>query len=997
MIEQWMKELENPGTAYRSTPFWSFNDNLEPEELREQIRAMKEAGIGGFIMHARGGLLTPYMDDAWMNCIGACIDEAEKQDMHAWFYDEKGWPSGFGGGAVAAADPVYHLRWLCCEECPEGNPLSLPEDGEAVLGYYAVGQDGEAACLGENPAASPGCQIYAVYTRTTAYYVDVLNPACVKAFIASTYDRYYERFADDFQKAAKGFFTDEPQFSREIPWSTVFPEEFRRDTGEEVAEGLINLFLPCRGYERFRYAYYRMASRLYADSFGRQVYEWCENHHCQLTGHAMLEDSMDVQMRGTAGVMPLYPHMQQPGIDWLGRCLPSPVTPLQAGSVAAQTGRPFVLSEMFAKTGWDATPQDLKWVAEWQYIYGVNKMCQHLEGYSIRGNRKRDYPPSMFTQLPWFPEYRRFNDYFARLGKLLSDGEERPDLLLLHPMRSAWIAYDGGWKCPPVEKLDEAFFQTVGDLCHRQLCFHLGDEGILREMGKVEKNRLRVGKMSYGMVLLPSMISLEASTLELLLQAAEAGIPLVSLGAFPEMVEGEKSLELKRLRMQTQFPAPDELDRLLASYGFNRVTARHKDNSRATEIAAAIRHFKSHTAYVLMNSRRHEPADIHLQLRDPRPLVLLNLDNLQLTAADSTATQEGRELFLHFGPAQTMVLIAAEDLTAKAPVKLPEQILPLKEEWRVSAMTDNALTLDKCCYQLAGDTNWRPETEVCELMEQLVARRYEGGLRMCFRFEIREMPDPAALRLVCESVEKREIWINGILFDGKPDGWFVDKSFRTLPAGRLFREGINEIEISTRFHQTEDFYRAYDNKADRMEVEKNMRTYDTELESLYVIGPFGVYSNGTFIQGEKNSLFSDGPFYIGAKPQIVRQGSLTEQGFLCFSGSLTLEQTVVWDGVPVRIELAPPYAAVLRLTVNGQEAGEWLWDVGPLDVTPYLRRGENRIAITLVSGNRNLLGPFHMKDGECYQVEPDSFSRSFMGDGWREGYSFVKFGLRELS
>lgn len=41
--------------AFRALPFWSWNDRLEPDRLREQIRQMKDQGIGGFFMHARGG------------------------------------------------------------------------------------------------------------------------------------------------------------------------------------------------------------------------------------------------------------------------------------------------------------------------------------------------------------------------------------------------------------------------------------------------------------------------------------------------------------------------------------------------------------------------------------------------------------------------------------------------------------------------------------------------------------------------------------------------------------------------------------------------------------------------------------------------------------------------------------------------------------------------------------------------------------------------------
>ena len=59
-------DLTNPPAQYRPIPFWSWNDKLDPEELRRQIREMKKAGLGGFFMHARGGLQTAYLSDEWM-------------------------------------------------------------------------------------------------------------------------------------------------------------------------------------------------------------------------------------------------------------------------------------------------------------------------------------------------------------------------------------------------------------------------------------------------------------------------------------------------------------------------------------------------------------------------------------------------------------------------------------------------------------------------------------------------------------------------------------------------------------------------------------------------------------------------------------------------------------------------------------------------------------------------------------------------------------------
>ena len=96
------KKLENPSNEYRALPFWSWNDKLDPKELKWQINEMHDKGIGGFFMHARGGLKTRYMDDEWMECIRTSAEEAEQLGMEAWLYDEEGWPSGFAGGRVTA-------------------------------------------------------------------------------------------------------------------------------------------------------------------------------------------------------------------------------------------------------------------------------------------------------------------------------------------------------------------------------------------------------------------------------------------------------------------------------------------------------------------------------------------------------------------------------------------------------------------------------------------------------------------------------------------------------------------------------------------------------------------------------------------------------------------------------------------------------------------------------------------------------------------------------
>ena len=73
--------FRRPGSEWRGAPFWSWNDDLDPREIRWQVREMKRGGLGGFFMHSRSGLITPYLGDRWMECIAAAVDEARKQRM----------------------------------------------------------------------------------------------------------------------------------------------------------------------------------------------------------------------------------------------------------------------------------------------------------------------------------------------------------------------------------------------------------------------------------------------------------------------------------------------------------------------------------------------------------------------------------------------------------------------------------------------------------------------------------------------------------------------------------------------------------------------------------------------------------------------------------------------------------------------------------------------------------------------------------------------------
>ncbi len=86
---------------------------------------------------------------------------------------------------------------------------------------------------------------------------------------------------------------------------------------------------------------------------------------------------------------------------------------------------------------------------------------------------------------------------------------------------------------------------------------------------------------------------------------------------------------------------------------------------------------------------------------------------------------------------------------------------------------------------------------------------------------------------------------------------------------------------------------------------------------------------------------------------------------------------------------------VRKVWVNGKEAGHIIWRPYELDLTEYVRQGENTIGIELVNSLHNVLGPHHDVRGEVVPfVGPDSFEDP---DNWVDTYYFRPFGIKGVN
>lgn len=531
-----MQDWKSIDHQWRPAPFWSWNDKLQEGELRRQIREMADKGWGGYFMHSRVGLVTGYLSEDWMNLVKACVDEAKATGTWAWLYDEDKWPSGFAGGEVPESDPAFRVKWLVLRKASE-----VPYEDEVLMEVIDHGIQ-YAICRRVSPLDS-------LWFNGTSY-VDLMNPEAVRFFIQCTHERYKQAVGKHFGKEIPGIFTDEPAYTypiREpfVPWSDHLPDYFRSLKGYDIAGKVDHLFFERGDYQRTRFDFYDSATRLFRDSFTKQDDEWCENNGLLMTGHFMAEDNLQSQTTWIGAAMPHYAYMHWPGIDKLGRHIEQIATVKQLSSAVEQLGKERAFCEVFGCIGQHSSFPERKWIADWEAVLGIGFVNHHLSLYSMRGERKRDYPANLFYQQPWWEDERGFADYVARLSRAATEGRRDVNILIIHPIASFWAEYSPLHarvrNMPELAAYDQPFQTLSRRLCEEKLDYHYGDEILIEENGSTVGDQFRIGQHSYGVVVVPPSLTLRANTWKLLQEFAESGGKLVFVRPTPSLSDASQN------------------------------------------------------------------------------------------------------------------------------------------------------------------------------------------------------------------------------------------------------------------------------------------------------------------------------------------------------------------------------------------------------------------------------------------------------------------------
>jgi len=973
------KLLRNPPKKYRPAPFWSWNEKLDVEETKKQIRQMNEAGLGGFFMHARGGLQTEYLSDEWFDNISASLEEGEKLDMLAWGYDENGWPSGFGGGKVNGLGLKYQQKYLRCIE------VDTPAEDEFTISNVQIDD-----------------KIYHCYFDVNPFYVDTLNGEVIGEFLKSTHEKYREKLGANFKKM-KGFFTDEPQASRNgFPWSFNLEKEYERIYGEPIREHLPKLFYRIDGFEEFRFRYWQLVRDLFTDSFMGVIGKWCKENGSELTGHAVLEEDYYEHILVNGCCMPSYEFMDIPGMDHLCRGMPSVQTEMQLTSVCNQLGKKQILSETFAACGWNVSFEDMRRLYEHQMVHGVNLLCQHLEGYSLRGIRKRDYPASLFRHQPWWKDCKIFNDMVSRIGMLLTEGEVNFNILVLHTIESGWLLTDNRAETDDYAKKMTGVMNALEDA---QLQYHLGESRIIKRYGSVQNGKFNIGTQSYSVVIVPPAICLDENTFNMLLEFKAQGGTVIFTEEIPEYLNGIKTDKVIDFAGECIITNSENIAENIPE-NCRLISLEIADQSQREFIRTTVRCFKKSrmTMYYLCN------------FSDKENDVTVNVKGKSARIFDALSGEIKSAYFENYGdnlkisgkiPSNSSLIYfvyETEEFAPTKPLNNQNKIFisdKLKGEWQVLNADNNSLTLDFCDLIVNGEMI-AENMPISDVQEKLCSYGKAVNAKIIFRVNIKELSFNTC-ELMLETPEIFDIFVNGSKVEKTITGFCHDACFKTVDIYKYLKKGENEICLCCTFEQSETVYNLL-NGIKFFESRKNSLTYDMEIEAVYLKGDFGVYTDNDFKFIERDAVKTKGGFYLDEAPKTVKDGSLETQGYPFFAGSITLCKKVVLSENEAKnavIDFEKLLSIITDVSVNGVNAGKIMWKPYSIDISNFAREGENEIKITLTGSLRNLLGPFHLKEGETHTALPFYFFHKTniwgwgngMNPKWTDDYSFVQNGV----
>ena len=1029
-----MDLFQNPTVEYRGMPFWSWNCKLKKGTIEEQLKLFKEMGFGGVVIHPRDGLDTEYLGDEFMDMVKYTVERCREKGLIVWIYDDDRFPSGAADGLVTQ-NPHFRARQLRLtkERLSEEYCVSQMDFEEAIdagrvpRGYYCTAfsielADGKLSGYRRlhtedevEDARKNNENLWFAYLELQEEaewfqgltYSDTMNPEAVDKFIEVTHERYKNVLGEDFGTVAPAIFTDEPRIGKQneisyaesgedvwIPYTDYLAKCYLAKYGEDILDTLPEYVWDRQdGDLHYRYLYRDMTTECFSTAFMDKICAWCKENGVLMTGHILGEESLRSQTMFVGDAMRTYKNMDIPGVDILidGRELS---TVKQAASVAAQYGREAVMSELYGVTNWDCTFKTYKLQGDWQAALGITIRIPHLSHMSLEGEAKRDWPGSIFYQAPWYREFSYLEDHFARLNTVLTRGRRMTKIAVVHPVESMWVV------CGPEDlngekkkKLNRDFADLTAWLLYNTLDFDYLSEMLLPNLCEAYcressvESQLMVGQSTYDLVIVPNMLTIRDTTLDILECFVAKGGKVVFMGDIPQLVYGSGSNRPARFAEQC-ICIPNEKEYLLdVTEPLRDVKIQNIDGTVADNLFYQLREdgecrwlFVSHVNKVDAAEREN----YIISIKGEYTPTLFDTMNGELMWV-AFRVQDGWTEFEWKCYSEDSVLLRLDtvmihsitmeemdiemDVSEKCDIKVPNHkiVQKLEDITSFNRIESNVLLLDYAHYSVDG-------SEIQECEEIL---RVDNHIRARLGFTLRNGRDrqpwateekethkvtlhyeidseiEVPVQLGIENPQKCCIFLNEVKADNTAVEWFVDKSIKVIWLPPL-RKGQNELRIEIPYNQK------------------------TMLENMYLLGDFDVRLDG------RKAVITE-------KCNKLNFGDITKQGMPFYTGNLEyVFEVEIKKCAEYFIRISAFSSPVLGVSVDDNARGLIAYtphrlSLGELDC------GRHTIKVILFGNRFNAFGMLHNANENYVWYGNGSYRTT--GEDWTDDYMLRPVGI----
>ncbi|MEI6603686.1 MAG: glycosyl hydrolase [Verrucomicrobiota bacterium] len=390
-----------------------------------------------------------------------------------------------------------------------------------------------------------------------------LNQAAVTGYLQRMSDQLGPALGGKLGDGLRAMFCDSIELSG-ANWTTDFPEEFRRRRGYPLEPWYpFALYDPHQGYQDFlpanpkfldeirrvRYDFNQTFVELFHERFIRVFHAWCHDNGVLSRYQAYGGPSLMDMLSGY-----LIPDIPE-GDNWIfhppGNQLPLngiryAVWNKYAASAAHATGKQLVSCEAMTNLRgvFQASLEYIKQAGDLNMMTGVNHFVLHGFNYSppeagfpgwVR------YGTYFNEHNTWWPYFRKWADYTARLSSVLQSSQPRAEVAILGPTADVWskagLERQGFIHTP-------WYLHLVWQALQQNGCTADYVNGTILRNATFKDGKILHGPMAYDLLLVANVASLEPQTARLIEQYAKAGGKIAFVGNAPDRSAGMQNREI---------------------------------------------------------------------------------------------------------------------------------------------------------------------------------------------------------------------------------------------------------------------------------------------------------------------------------------------------------------------------------------------------------------------------------------------------------------------